>query len=297
MRSGIGTVSTPKRTYYNQPLFPRRALVLLLCVVAGAAAALLLMPRIVRAAGDDTSRLCTILDELHSRPAPRLAVLGNSVGMLGIDARQLGGWNLCSPAQTLAEGFLLRQELPASTVVVQLVTPWQLATNIAVDRDHYNAMRLCGYTPRAETRDVIARVFNADIAPRALAERVYGRRHLRAAIEGLARRNGGGWPAEDRFAALAGGEFRVHESQLRILQWSGGRSGRRFLVVLAPVHPRLQKNAAPCPKGLDCIDLTRLLDASEFRDATHANAAGAARLTRAIRDALTARRLLSVRLK
>lgn len=80
-------------------------------------------------------------------------------------------------------------------------------------------------------------------------------------------------------------------------QWSGGRSGRRFLVVLAPVHPRLQKNAVPCPKGLDCVDLTRLLGSSEFSDATHANAAGAARLTGAIRDALTARRLLSVGMK
>lgn len=265
-------------------MFPRRALLLLPCVLGGAALALWLMPRIVRASRDDSARLCTILDDLHSRPAPPLVLFGDSVGMLGVDTRALGGWNLCSPAQTLGEGLLLQRELPRNVkVVVQLATSLQLASGITVDRDHANAMVMCGGKP-------------------SLADRLYARRHVRAAVEGIARDllhpSGGGWLPEQRFADLTGERLQPRDAQLRILTESAAlaaRSGRRYVVVLAPIHPRL--NAAPirCPQPLDCIDLTRLLEAGEFRDPTHATEAGAGKLTAAVRDALTARRLLSSR--
>ncbi len=272
-----------KRTYYNHSLFPRRALVLLSCVVAGAAVALLLMPRIVRYSRDDSSRLCTILDDLRSRPAPPLVLLGNSAGMLGVDTRALGGWNLCSPAQTLGEAFLLQQELPRTVkVIVQIATALQLASEFTVEPDHTNALVMCGGKP-------------------SIADRIYGRRHVRAAVEVFARDllhpSGGGWLPEQRFADLTGERLEVREHQVRVLHDAAAlaaREGQRYVVVLAPIHPRMQTGVIRCPEGLDCIDLTRLLTAEEFRDPTHANDAGARKLTNAIRDALTARRLLSM---
>jgi len=258
-----------------------------LCILSGAAATLALMPSIVRVSRDDTSRLCAILDALHSRPAPHLVLFGNSVGMSGVDTRQLGGWNLCSPAQTLGESQRLQRELPKNVnVVVQLVTPLQLAADYGIEPDHENAIRLCSGTAT-------------------FADRVYARRHVRAAIEGLARdllrrersdlqdlyfsasNRTGGWPAEERFAALARGRLPPREENVRRL-----RSARRYVVVLAPIHPRLPIEVA-CPAGVDCVDLTRLLGEPEFQDPTHVTRAGASKLTRAIRDALAARGLLS----
>ncbi|HJQ40209.1 MAG TPA: hypothetical protein VKB93_23950 [Thermoanaerobaculia bacterium] len=258
-------------------MFPRRALVLLLCVLGGAAVALLLMPRIVRSSRHDSSRLCAILDDLRSRPAPPLVLLGNSAGMLGVDARALGGWNLCSPAQTLGEGLLLQQKLPPTVkVVVQLATALQLSANITVESDHANALVMCGGKP-------------------SLADRFYARRHVRAAIEGFARPSGGGWLPEQRFVDLEDARLEMRAHQLRILRDAAAlaaRERRRYVVVLAPIHPRMKTGVIRCPEGLDCIDLTRLLTAGGFRDPTHPNDAGARKLTKAIRDALTARRLL-----
>lgn len=286
-----------KRTYYNQRLFLRRAIALSLCVVAGAAVALLLMPRIVRVSRDDTARVCTILDALHSPYTPPLVVFGDSAGLFGINAQHLGGANLCSPAQTIGEGFLLQQELPANVnVVVHLVTPSMLAGNDAVDLDHYNAMRLCGYTPRSEARAAIARVFRVELDVRPLGDRLQGRRHVRAAIEGFARdllrgNRRGGWLPEQRFTDLAGTHFTMSASQVQMLRECAARLRQRYVVVLAPIHPRLHANVA-CPSGVDCVDLTRLLSEPEFLDPVHANRDGARKLTAAIRDALTARRLL-----
>lgn len=297
IRAGMFGVSTMKRTYYNQRLFLRRAIALSLCVVAGAAAALVLMPRIVRVSPDDTARLCTILDALHAPRTPPLVVFGDSTGLFGVDAQLLGGWNLCSPAQTIGEGFLLQQELPASVnVVVHLVSPSMIDRKDAVDRDHYNAMRLCGYAPRADTREAIARVFRFELDVRPLSDRLEGRRHVRAAIEGFARdvmrgNRRGGWLPEQRFADLAGTRFAMNASQVQMLRECASHARRHYVVVLAPIHPRLQASAA-CPSGLDCVDLTRLLNEQEFLDPMHANRDGARKLTAAIRDALTARRLL-----
>jgi hypothetical protein len=278
-------------------LFLRRAIALSLCVIAGAAVALVLMPRIVRVSPDDTARFCTILDVLHSPRTPPLIVFGDSAGLFGIDARLLGGWNLCSPAQTIGEGFLLQQELPASVnVVVHLVSPSMLDRNDAVDPDHYNALRLCGYTPRADARATIARVFRFELDVHRLEDRLKGRRHVRAAIEGFARdvlrgNRRGGWLPEQRFADLAGTSFTMSASQVQMLRECASHARRHYVVVLAPIHPRLHASIA-CPSGIDCVDLTRLLNDREFLDPIHANPDGARKLTAAIREALTARRLL-----
>ena len=273
-----------------------RTLLLLTCTLAGAAGALLLTPRIVRWSYDDTSRLCTILDACRSGNAPRTVVFGDSVGMFGVDARQLQAWNFCSPAQTLGESLLLQRELPANvSTVVQIVTQSQLASDVNVKPDDSNAMQLCGPRP-------------------SLAARLYGRRHIRAALEGLARdvlrrdpdrerlvkdlyfpaptAPRGGWLPERRFAELANERYVVREKQLQFLR-DAARGRKHYLVVLAPIHPRLRRDPPRCPPTLDCVDLTTLLGEREFQDPMHATRAGAMRFTAAIRDAMTARRLLS----
>jgi len=272
-------------------LFPRRALLLLACILAGAAGALLLMPRAVRALHDDTSRFCAILETSRSSPPPRLAIYGNSVAMFGIDARLLGAWNFASPAQTFAEALLLQQELPKGVrTVVQIVTPSQLTERIAVNSDHYNGMLMCGYRPRAESLAAIERVFGARLDVHPLAARVYARRHIRAALEGLFARHRGGWLPARQFETVANDSYPVNPAQVRMLLESS--AGRRYVVVLAPIHPRLHPAAFACRPGLDCVDLRTLLTAGEFQDPTHPTPAGVVRLTRAIRDALTARGLL-----
>jgi len=290
----------------------------MLCILAGAAAALMVMPYAVRWSRDDTSRLCTILEACRSRNPPRVVVFGDSTGMFGVDARQLGGWNFCSPAQTLGESLLLQQELPAGvTTVVQLVTHSQLAGNVAIEPDHYNAMLLCGYAPRAETRAAMVRVFGPDIARKMdvhpLAARLHAHRHVRAAIEGLARDllrrdssrarltrdlyfpiptgPGGGLLPERRFAALAKERYVVRDAEVQLLR-EAARSREHYLVVLAPIHPRLNRGTLHCPAGVDCVDLTTLLSEREFQDPTHATRDGAMRVTKSIRDALAARGLL-----
>jgi hypothetical protein len=291
MRSAIGTISTPTRTDYNRGLFPRRALLLLACALAGAAGALLLMPCAVRVLHDDTSRLCAILDTSRSAPPARLAIYGNSAAMMGIDARLLGGWNFASPAQTLAEALLLQQELPKEVrTVVQIVTPSQLTEAIAVNSDHYNAMLMCGYHPRPESRAAVQRIFGARLDVHPLAARVYARRHVRAALEGLFVRNRGGWLPAHQFEIVANDSYPVNIAQVRMLIASN--AGRRHVFVLAPIHPRLHPVPFLCPPELDCVDLRTLLAEDEFQDPTHPTPAGAVRLTRAIRDALAARRLL-----
>jgi len=261
-------------------------------VLAGAAGALLLMPRAVRALHDDTSRLCAILDTSRSSHPPRLAIYGNSVAMFGLDARVLGGWNFASPAQTFAEALLLQQELPRDVrTIVQVVTPWQLTEKIAVNSDHYNAMLMCGYRPRAESRAAVERIFGATLDVHPLAARVYARRHIRAALEGLFVRNRrGGWLPARQFEVVAADSWPVNPAQVQLLLASN--ADRRHVFVLAPIHPRLHPEPFRCPPQLDCVDFRTLLAEGEFQDPTHPTPAGAVRLTRAVRDALAARGLL-----
>ena len=74
------------------------------------------------------------------------------------------------------------------------------------------------------------------------------------------------------------------------------RAGRRFVVVFAPLHPRMQRFYGPkyladlqrlatssdLGPNTSVVDLTTLLSADQFVDRLHANADGASRLTDAI---------------
>ncbi len=290
------------------------ALLLGVAVVAAA------VPWIVRHSPVDASRLCTILDSCRSGHAPAVVVLGNSVAMFAIDAADLRGWNLASPAQTPTESLLLLQELPDEVrTVVQVLTPMQLADDAVLAPERYNAMVLCGFRPREETSQAVARAFGSptaaalDIHP--LVARIAARQHMRPALETMLRdlaRGGsasrrrilrdlerpaapidGGWLPDRLFVAIGRRPVAVRASQRRIVAESlaaSRQAGRRHLLVLAPVHPEVRSRFEPvvCPAQAECLDLSGLLGASEFLDPTHPTPSGARKVTASIAAALAA---------
>src|SRR5260221_7037192 len=142
----------------------RRSLLILASLALGAALAVSLLPRVARDATPEAARLCAIVRACHSGARAEVAVLGNSVGMFGIDAGGLGvaAWNLCSPAQSPSEWLLLEEELPPSVhTVVQLVTPFQLAEEGAVEREKWSALYVCGCRPGPAVRAAFTDAFGS----------------------------------------------------------------------------------------------------------------------------------------
>ena len=101
-------------------------------ILLGLVLCLAAMPALFGALPSDLSRTGHLLRALDGgAESPEIAVLGNSVVMAGVDARQLGQglpgrplvYNLASGAQAPAESFLYYQQLPSSVrVIVQVVS-------------------------------------------------------------------------------------------------------------------------------------------------------------------------------
>jgi hypothetical protein len=314
----------------------RRSIVILASLALGATLGVALLPILARKATPEAARLCTIVRACHSGARAEVAVLGNSVGMFGVDAGSLGrsAWNLCSPAQSASEWLLLEDELPPSVnTVVQIVTPFQLAEEGPMEREKWSALYVCGCRPGAAVRAAFTDAFGSASAldgnlldartlVRSRLERVLRDRiwpsdaewrmaydlRFPAPPDGA---DGGGWLARDAWAAAEGDRFRrqhlqATRSQLTLLraELAGARRhGRRVLIVLAPLHPRIVAlyggapmlaaftgTVATAAPGVPVVDLTRLLTANEFRDVTHPTREGAGRLTArvagAVRDLL-----------
>jgi hypothetical protein len=314
----------------------RRPFLILASLALGATLAIALLPLLARNATPEAARLCSIVRACHSGARAEIAVLGNSVGMFGIDAGGLGrtAWNLCSPAQSPSEWLLFEEELPPSVrTVVQIVTPFQLAEEGAVEREKWSALYVCGCRPGTAVRAAFTDAFGS--AGAIDAHLLDARTLVRSRLERRLRdsiwpsdvewrmaydlrfpappdgTNGGGWLARDEWAATEEDLFRrqrvqATRSQLTLLraELAGARRhGRRVLIVLAPLHPRVvalyggapmlaafvQTVSAAAP-GARIVDLTQLLTADEFRDVTHPTREGAgkvtARVAEAVRDLL-----------
>jgi hypothetical protein len=149
-----------------------RPLLLLLALLIGVAFAWLTTPLLARRVPNDLSRIGVLLDALHdTRPGPEIVVLGDSEVMCGVDARALErllpgaplAWNLASTGQTLAESFLLYQELPESVrIVVQKVSGEALRRPLRLEIQKYTLFHLHGYRPRPETRSVLESSVDAE---------------------------------------------------------------------------------------------------------------------------------------
>jgi hypothetical protein len=280
MRAVHPSITDHHSRYYNQNLLAKRAIILIASILAGAALAYLSLPFVLQAHAG-TARLQTILDACRSRQ-PRIVILGNSAGMFGVDARQLSphALNFCTPAQTLGESLLLERELPASTeLVVQIVTFWQLEEESEPDelpvRDRRNV--------RAALESLARDVLRPDPDRDRLTYDLYFPAPLHP-------RRSGYLPAE-LFAGLEHPTepYVPRERSIRKLRELSSR--RRVLFVLAPIHPRvraLRPGVAPrlrnaiAATNATVLDLTELLDASDFIDPTHATLAGARRITDAV---------------
>lgn len=108
----------------------RRAILVLGSTCGGACVAYLLMPLLFAALPNEMMRSRVLLDSLHgaAQPAPQMVVLGNSIAMNGIDAKQLSSrlegdpvvWNLSSTGQLLVESMFIVDECPEETKAICL---------------------------------------------------------------------------------------------------------------------------------------------------------------------------------
>jgi hypothetical protein len=321
-----------------------RVAVLVLALLAGAGAALAGMPAAFARVHHDLGRTGVLLRALEeTRPAPRLLVFGNSVAMCGVDAgalrRELGldgarAFNLSSTGQTLAEGFLYYQEIPAGTeTLVYVLSPTQLEADVAFNAHVPNAFRMHGFRPSPETLATLEQAFSPAAALALAApepsQRFEARWVLRQTIDVQVRRlvrsdldleRGATdleFPAHYRTripAEKLAGEIRKglqarppgplrpspgHERLLREIAERARRDGRRLLLVLPPIHPRLLAGfgGAFAPslrtafrelesQGVRVLDTTTLLGEDEFIDSMHPTPEGAERLTARIAEAL-----------
>jgi hypothetical protein len=261
----------------------RAALVLVLALASGAAAALAAMPRFFASVPHDLRRTRLILDALAAQP-PALAVFGNSVAMNGIDAAALDGqgpaYNLSSPGQTPAEGFLYYQELPAATrTLVYSLSTFALEWSGAFNPQVVNAFLVYGYRPGPATLELLRGAFPpadlADLSEPAVVQRFAARWVIREQIDFGVRRlvrrdldldrafNDLVFPtqytqalppakmdAEIRKALdqRPPGPFRAAPTQVALLDAIAARArgeGREVLFALAPVHPRLLEGYGP----------------------------------------------------
>jgi hypothetical protein len=244
--------------------------------------------------------------------------------------------NLSSTGQTLAESLLYYQELPAATrTLVYAVPPMAFESGIAFNAHVYNAFVLSGYALDSWTRGALEDAFPpADLGALgepAIAQRFEGRWVIREWIDGGLRRlvrrdldlerayTDLRFPApytrkvpadalESELARLIAGRkpgpLVPAESQVQLVRSlleKARADGRRVVVALAPVHPRLlaawgPEYLAPVRElaaqlggaGADVIDSTELLDAGSFIDSVHPTPEAASRWTAAVAAAIAA---------
>ena len=131
------------------------------------------MGPIARQVPTDLLRVRTNLDLLQDATSrPEGIIFGNSVGMNGLDAKQLSGalpgeplvYNLCSTGQTLAESYLYFQELPDSvSFVVVLMLPAALEKVPEVRENTINAFHVYGYRPSDGTIESLERALDGSV--------------------------------------------------------------------------------------------------------------------------------------
>jgi hypothetical protein len=146
-------------------------------LLVGVAVGLLLLSRIFVSISTDASRLGVLLQALQNAKSsdladgsPRVVIFGNSVLMSGIDARQLAAelpgsplsWNASSTGQTVAEAFLLTQELPDSVEIAVYGVQLRAGSQESPLAPHkYNTLYLNGFRPSPPTRAVLGGIYGS----------------------------------------------------------------------------------------------------------------------------------------
>jgi len=240
----------------------------LLSTLAGVVIAWLIAPFVFTHLPNDRQQIGTVVRVMRTHP--RLAVVGNSVAMYGVQL----GTNLATPGQSIAESVMIANELPGARIILVL-TPWQLATSSTLNEQGWNAWWMYGLRPSAETRALVGMPAMSDAV-----ERFRSRWVVRAAFESAfaqGRATDEVWRGSEAFA--------IDPHQRRLIESIVAR--RNVIIVLAPLSPivRAHYRAMRVPFH-NVIDATDLLQPDEFLDATHPNARGAKKLTRFLAERL-----------
>lgn len=239
-------------------------------------------------------------------------------------------YNLCSHGQKLADSLLLYQELPPSaTTIIQLVNREEVGASYGLTPHMFNALYLYGYRPNEQTRRAVVESFGATAAVPLehgfTIQVVTSRWTLRQAADMLLRsalrhdlrldaaRDDLHFPTpftkridEGTFLAAADELRRLDlppsaapftPEKRRLIERMAiltARSGRKLVLVAAPIHPRvIDRGAVRYVAALrtlerfsnvTVIDLTTLLPDGDFIDPIHASRGGARKVTLAIAD-------------
>lgn len=250
---------------------------MVIATLAGVAIAWLSAPFLVRHLPNDRAQIGVVLARMRTHP--KLAVVGNSVAMYGVQVEQ----NLATPGQMIEESVMLASELRDTRTIVMVVTPWQLATSSTLNAQGWNAWWMYGLRPSDETRALIGMPEMSDAV-----ERFRSRWIVRAAFETFMRRLAGKRRPRLPEVWLGSETFYVGARQRRLIESIGAR--RNVVVVLAPLSPVVRAHYGDSFQSVRFAN-TRTIDASallhdEFRDATHPNEEGARKLTRFIVERL-----------
>ena len=246
-----------------------RATLAIASILLGVLLAWLSAPFVFTHLPNDRQQIATVVRRMRTHPA--VAVIGNSVAMYGVQLEQ----NLATPGQLISESVMIASELRDTRTIVLVVTPWQLATPATLNEQGWNAWWMYGLRPSAETRQLVGMPAMSDAV-----ERFRSRWIVRAAFESAFSR---GKPTDEVWRGSEA--FAVDPHQQRLIEGLAKR--RNVIIVLAPLSPvvRAHYRGMTIPFR-NVIDATDLLQANEFLDATHPNAAGARKLTRFIGERL-----------
>jgi len=254
-------------------LVSNRAGVAILSIILGVLFAWLIAPFVFTHLPHDRAQIGIVVKRMREKP--RLAVIGNSVAMYGVQLHA----NLASPGQMIAESVMIASELRDTPAIILVVTPWQLATPSTPNYEGWNAWWMYGLRPSAETRSLAGMPDTTDAE-----ERFRSRWAVRASFESAFARgktNDEVWQGSEQFA--------VDPRQRGLIEAVAKR--RNIIVVLAPLSPIVRAHYGDAFKSVRfantrTIDASELLQQHELRDATHPTPAGAQKLTRFIEEQL-----------
>jgi hypothetical protein len=256
-----------------------RAWLAIASIAAGVFIAWLLAPFVFVHLPNDRERIGTVVRLIRTHP--KVAVVGNSVAMYGV---QLDA-NLATPGQSIAESVMIASELRDTRTIIIVVTPWQLATSSTLNAQGWNAWWMYGLRPSPETRALVGMPAMSDAV-----ERFRSRWIIRASFESMwGDRRPRLWSdGRPRLSVWRGSEtFAVDPHQCALIESIAAR--RPIVVVLAPLSPIVRAHYTTTAvqfANVRTIDATDLLKPGEFIDATHPNAEGAKKLTRFIAERL-----------
>jgi len=114
-------------------LVSNRAGVAILSIILGVLFAWLIAPFVFTHLPHDRAQIGIVVKRMREKP--RLAVIGNSVAMYGVQLHA----NLASPGQMIAESVMIASELRDTPAIILVVTPWQLATPSTPNYEGWNA--------------------------------------------------------------------------------------------------------------------------------------------------------------